>query len=407
MFHVLGAPDLYHYTDNGIMPVGTWDVMEWDQDPPQHMGCYMKFKYGGWIGSIPQITTSGSYTLSPAISSTNNCYKIASPNSASEFFVVEYRQQTGTFESSLPGTGLLVYRINPAATGNADGPPDEVYIYRPDGTTFADGSINLANFSSDVGRTAINDATNPSSFLSNGSAGGLNISNVGSAGATISFDVAAAVSTSGFDSQFTSDAAGWKAVKGKWVVTGGNLKTNGMVNGWNSVINVTAKYSALDYTVRMKRTGCSTCANSIIVRGVPTPLQSDTMWNKGYYFEYSNNRYFSVWKITRTSDTKIKGWTRYSGISSSWNMLRVVANGGSFTFYINGNKVWSGKNASFANGNVGITFYRSSSPGVLYVDSAYLSTQLPGVSLLDALETFVETGETMDNWTSPNMSVAP
>jgi hypothetical protein len=40
-----------------------------------------------------------------------------------------------------------------------------------------------------VGRTAINDSTNPSSFLSDGSSGGLNISNIGSIGGTISFDV--------------------------------------------------------------------------------------------------------------------------------------------------------------------------------------------------------------------------
>ena len=59
---------------------------------------------------------------------------------------------------------MLVYRINTNETGNADGPPDEVYVYRPGGTTTVDGNVNLANFSSNVGRTTINDWTNSFQF---------------------------------------------------------------------------------------------------------------------------------------------------------------------------------------------------------------------------------------------------
>lgn len=189
MFHSLGAPDLYHYSYDGIDPVSSWDLMELNQNPPQHMGAYMKYRYGDWIASIPEITTSGTYTLNPLTSATGNCYKIRSPNSAAQYFVLEYRRDTGTFESSVPGSGLLVYRINTACdgVGNQDGPPDEVYIYRPGGTTTLNGTLGSAYFSSGVGRTVINDSTNPSGFLANGSAGGLSISNVGSAGTTISF----------------------------------------------------------------------------------------------------------------------------------------------------------------------------------------------------------------------------
>jgi M6 family metalloprotease-like protein len=189
MYHSIGAPDLYHYSYDGLHPVANWGLMSFDSNPPRHMLAYMKYRYGGWIASIPQITTSGTYTLNPLTSSTGNCYKIASPYSAEEYFVVEYRAMTGTFENSLPGEGLLVYRINTTRHGNRYGPPDEVYIYRPDGTTTADGDYWSANFSSDVGRTAINDTTNPSSFLSDGSRGGLSLSNVGAVGSTISFDV--------------------------------------------------------------------------------------------------------------------------------------------------------------------------------------------------------------------------
>jgi len=189
MFHVLGSPDLYHYQDQGVIkPVGNWDIME---NGGGHMLSYMKWRYTDrtWISTIPEIISSGTYTLNPLTSSINNCYKIASPNSANEYFMVEYRKKTGTFETNIPGSGLIVYRIDTRENGNAEGPPDEVYVYRPGGTPTNNGTPNNAFFSSTVGRTAINDATNPSSFLQDGSAGGLNISNVTAAGTTISFNV--------------------------------------------------------------------------------------------------------------------------------------------------------------------------------------------------------------------------
>jgi len=193
MFHSLGAPDLYHYWyDLWSSPVGPWDLMEWDQTPPQHMSAYMKYKYGHWIASIPEITPDGgTYTLNPLTSSTGQCYKIASNHSPTEFFVVEYRRDAGTFESSIPGSGLLVYRINTSEEGNHDGPPDEVYAYRPGGTPTADGDVNSANYASGVGRTSIDDSTSPSSFLTDGSAGGLCIWGIGAAGSTISFKLGA------------------------------------------------------------------------------------------------------------------------------------------------------------------------------------------------------------------------
>ena len=189
MFHVLSAPDLYHYTGNGISPAGPWDLME---SGFGHMLAFMKYKYADqkWVTEIPEITTAGTYTLNPLTSPENNAFKIASPNSSVEYFVVEYRRRTGLYETNLPGDGLLVYRIDPSAgNGNASGPPDEVYVYRPNGTMYVNGSVNQANFSLNVGRTEINDDTNPSSFLQYGGPGGLNIFNITAIGETISFDI--------------------------------------------------------------------------------------------------------------------------------------------------------------------------------------------------------------------------
>ncbi|MBN1948313.1 MAG: M6 family metalloprotease domain-containing protein [Candidatus Cloacimonetes bacterium] len=187
MFHALGAPDLYHYNFDGIAPAGPWDIMH---NGFVHMGAHMKYKYGGWIEAIPEITASGFYTLQPLTSDTENCFRINSPYSTSEYFMVEYRKQDlDSYERYLPGSGLLVYRIVEDLNGNAGGPPDEVYIYRQHGTIMDNGSIITANFCYEEDRREINDYTDPSCFLSQGQAGGLNIHSIQTADETITFYV--------------------------------------------------------------------------------------------------------------------------------------------------------------------------------------------------------------------------
>lgn len=189
MFHTLGAPDLYHYTENGMEPVGAWDLMSNNATPPQHMAAYMKFKYGKWIASIPTITEDGVYSLHSVSSPTNNIYKIPSPRSNYEAIYVEYRHNVSIFEGSVPGEGLLIYRNDPRYPGNRNGPPDEVYIYRPNGTTNVNGTLNSANFSADNGRTSAGFGTNPELFLSNGRLSGISISEISAIDNTISFKV--------------------------------------------------------------------------------------------------------------------------------------------------------------------------------------------------------------------------
>jgi len=187
MSHSIGFPDLYHYTDNGVSPADYWDLMEADNQPPEHTLVYLKYKYGHWCSAPTTISAIGNYSLNPISSSPFAAYKIAS-SSPSQFYMVEYRRKTGTYESSIYGSGLIVYRINTGCgDGNADGPPDEVYVYRPNGSNTVQGNPENAFLSFDTGRTGIHQYTNPSPFLADNSQGGLIISDVGTAGSTISF----------------------------------------------------------------------------------------------------------------------------------------------------------------------------------------------------------------------------
>jgi len=282
MFHALGSPDLYHYDDKGlnIDPVYTWDIMEYGGG---HMGAYMKWKYTNhsWISSIPEITTSGTYSLQPLTSTTNNCYKIASPNSVDEFFVVEYRKKEGMYEGNLQGSGLLVYRIDTRKTGNAGGPPDEVYIYRPNGTTSVNGSPGSAYYSESSGRKAINDGTNPSSFLQDGSEGGLNIFDVTAAGSTISFSVG--ITTVANPLSFSASEVSLSQINLSWQK---NIAANNVVLAYSSSPTFGVPVSGTSYSAGDVIPGGGT-----VIYAGSGEVYSHTSLVAGYTY------YYKIWSV--------------------------------------------------------------------------------------------------------------
>ncbi|MFA6125707.1 MAG: M6 family metalloprotease domain-containing protein [Bacteroidales bacterium] len=193
--HLFGAPDLYHQAwsgKSGPDPIGNWCLMCTSTDPPQSMCGFVKYKYNHWISDLPEITESGVYSLKPLSQPTNNLFKIKSPFSRTEYFVLEYRKKEGRYESSVAGSGLVVYRIKTdVGNGNEGGPPDEVYVYRPGGSVTEVGNLSKAAMSSPE-RTILNDRTDPNCFLWNngqGGPGGLDLFNVSDAGDSITFEV--------------------------------------------------------------------------------------------------------------------------------------------------------------------------------------------------------------------------
>lgn len=141
-FHVLGAPDLYHYNYD-FVPVGDWDVMQFNKDNPQLPLTYMRTEYLGVPTTrVGTITQNGVYSLGPTVNAGEDkyfAYKIPT-NVSGQYFMVEYRNNSvsPTYDSMLPGSGLIVYRVkegvkegNKNAKYQSTSYPDEVYVFRP------------------------------------------------------------------------------------------------------------------------------------------------------------------------------------------------------------------------------------------------------------------------------------
>jgi C1A family cysteine protease len=176
-----------------------------------------------------------------------------------------------------------------------------------------------------------------------------------------------------FNSQFKNDKSGWSSTYGGWTLANSNYYiTAGKQDFFSSVKHVN-NYADVTYEARMKRTGCPSCANGLLVRGNSSRLNKSKDWQPSYQFFYTNNGYFSVWQVgsSGASVTLSDKWNLHSAIKGNdWNNLKVVAVGSSMKFYINDILVWSGDDANLTTGQLGVGMYRDyySTNNNLYVD---------------------------------------
>ena len=219
--HVLGCTDLYWSgASHGEVPVGQWDIMATDDVGMQYPLAYTRSHYMG-LFRIPEVRTSQErYTLYAASTATvdtkdQQAVILKTDKSSDEFFVLEYRKN-GTYDTNIYGEGLVIYRVKEDRSGNMQGPPFGIYVFRQ-GDSMVDGhekaDYNLLKtaswFSQENGRTSFGNASATAGLSDNaltysdGTNSGIVIKNIGSAaGDTISFDIEFAD---------TSDGSSWKA----------------------------------------------------------------------------------------------------------------------------------------------------------------------------------------------------
>ncbi len=167
-FHALSYPDLYRYQNDDINPVGPWDIMASTSTPAQQAVMYQKWKYGNWIDEIPELTEPGQYTIyCNQKYRENSIYKIPTSDPM-EYIVMEYRRKEAPFDSEIPSSGILFYRVNEDIDGNAStqvGGCDEVYIFRKNGTPTWNGGVTYASFPLPPTMTEFSESSNPYPFF--------------------------------------------------------------------------------------------------------------------------------------------------------------------------------------------------------------------------------------------------
>lgn len=193
--HTVGLPDLYRKGGMSGVPVGRWDIMASNSMYQQYPLSYLRYKMG-WV-PMQTISQSGDYTLDPVSDSDSDriLYKIETPMSNTEFFVVEFRYKnpdygyydSKRFEARLPSSGMIIYRVNTAIEYQTNfGGEDYLYVFRPDDTslTASAGDVTAAAINPLEGETSYGSAdmsaslTDNTIFYSDGKNSGLVISNV-------------------------------------------------------------------------------------------------------------------------------------------------------------------------------------------------------------------------------------
>jgi hypothetical protein len=195
-------------------------------------------------------------------------------------------------------------------------------------------------------------------------------------------------SSTGFDTEFTTDAPGWSIVRGNWVVTGGNLLATDATNYFASAFYSSSQFGTMTYEVALQRAGDPNAANGIIFNGTHStaPNSNFGRWKSGYAFYVTTNGAFSIWRYDNYVTSKLLGWTASSLINSSGtNDLKVTFNAdtGFVQFYINDVRVAYGVLNNYTSGQVGLTYYDSGYAGgdQLSVDFAKVSLSAPSSSV--------------------------
>lgn len=210
LLHVLGPLDTYvncddTSTDCDAAPVGCWDIMASTSHRVQYPLASTRQDLG-WI-TIDEASVSGTYTLTtPQTDSDHYALILKTPYSDTEYFVVEYRKQ-GTADGSnltdrmdifIGGSGIIIYRVNLAASPKSNLTQDYIYVFREGESeeTATSTKGKEAYLSKESGRTSYGSSDVTAAAIdgaityTDGTNSGIVIRNVGSAsGNSITFDV--------------------------------------------------------------------------------------------------------------------------------------------------------------------------------------------------------------------------
>jgi hypothetical protein len=178
--------------------------------------------------------------------------------------------------------------------------------------------------------------------------------------------------------------SGWRLSKGKWNVYGANsLKDMYTAN--------LGPYTDLDYQVNLSLQGDRYAALDIQSITIHSTFDWYNIFDGGYIFSIRGLGTFSVSRVEDGWWDDLQPWTYSSAIKKSTtttNTLRVVANGSTMYFYINGQFVWVGTDGSISDGGevgIGLWYYDpgdllSADWALIYNAPAFQLHALPSVA---------------------------
>lgn len=179
-----------------------------------------------------------------------------------------------------------------------------------------------------------------------------------------------------FDYRFTNRATNWKEITGNWWVNSNGYYVTRGVPGENASVKRIGKFGNLTYEVKMRRRGNQSQPNWIAIRGDAGKLKANSMWRPAYYLQYRAGGEYRILEVRGGGRVVTKvDWTPHGAIRTGdrWNRLKIVANGSTLRFYINGTRVKTIRDGSLKVGNVGFGFYTNKKKGQkLLVDWAKL-----------------------------------
>lgn len=191
--HLLfGFPDLYDgdYSSEGI---GNWCLMSggsWNGtipgDRPAHPSAWCKVKQG-WVTVVNQ-TTNAAVNI-PDVKSSRRVHRLWKNGAAgTEYFLVENRQKTG-FDDHLPQSGLLVWHIDDAVSGNTNEAHYQVALMQADGSRDLELNHNRGDlgdpFPGSGNKRVFNSSSTPNSNSYAGSGTCVAITNISDPAATM------------------------------------------------------------------------------------------------------------------------------------------------------------------------------------------------------------------------------
>lgn len=188
------------------------------------------------------------------------------------------------------------------------------------------------------------------------------------------------VNSTSFNEQFNEPTTSWNKDFGDWFLKDGfySVKSDGK-SSLSFVSTYNSTFSDFTFTVKMRRAGnkCNTCANRVVIRANGA-VDTKGIFANAYHFQYTRDGYFSVYRYRKGDEGFFVNWKKSTAIKQgdAWNILKVVTNGPQLSFYINGTRVWIGKNddSLLKAGLVGFGMF-SDQPSQLFVDYATLQSQ--------------------------------